>query len=363
MEILQGVKILDFTRLLPGPLATQLLAQMGAEVIKVEHPKRADIAKGQPPFVNGSSTLYQSLNFAKDIRTLDYTQSPDKDKVLALIQSADVMIEQFRPGVMAQWGLAYEDLVKINPQLIYISLSGYGQDGPYAHLAGHDINYLAYSGMLSLNCDDQGKPIIPGVQIADIAGGSYGTVMACLAGLFQRSRTGKGAYFDVAMLDALVPLLAIPAAQQFGGMDPYTFNVLSGGLVNYNVYECADTRWMALGALEIKFWNAFCTLVGQPTWQRQQLLELSIQVFPKHEIEALFRTKTQAEWVALTEKMALDVCLSPVLTMSEIADNPHHQARKTLFSIAEGEKGSVKGLRVPFLFRKPEFTHHQTNAL
>lgn len=349
-ELLQGIKILDFTRLLPGPLATQLLAQMGAEVVKIEHPQRADMASNFPPYVNGKSALYQLVNHDKRIESIDYTQSPGREAALALIQTADVMIEQFRPGVMAQWDLDYETLSALNPQLIYISLSGYGQEGPYAQMAGHDLNYLAYSGLLSLNCDETGKPVIPGAQIADIAGGSYGAVMACLAGLFQRSRTGKGGFFDVSMLSGLMPLLTIPFSQHFGGLDPYLYNALSGGLVNYNVYECADGRWMALGALEIKFWNAFCQLVNQPTWQRQQLLELSVHVFPKDEIVAFFKLKTQAEWITLIEKSAFDVCLSPVLLLSEIKDNPHHQAQKTFFSIAINKNESVQGLRLPFGF-------------
>jgi alpha-methylacyl-CoA racemase len=351
MELLQGIIILDFTRLLPGPLATQLLAQMGAEVIKIEHPQRADMASNFPPFVNGKSALYQLVNHDKRIETIDYTQSPGREEALALIQTADVMIEQFRPRVMAQWGLDYATLAELNPQLIYISLSGYGQEGPYAQMAGHDLNYLAYSGLLSLNCDEKGKPVIPGAQIADIAGGSYGAVMACLAGLFQRSRTEKGGFFDVSMLSGLMPLLAIPFSQHFGGLDPYIYNALSGGLVNYNVYECADGRWMALGALEIKFWNAFCQLVEQPAWQRQQLLELSIHVFSKPEVDAVFKSKPFAEWRHLAKSTSLDVCLSPVLNLAEIAEDPQHQSSQTLFSIAKGKEGDVWGINMPIKSR------------
>lgn len=321
MNLLSGIRILDFSRLLPGPLATNLLAQLGAEVIRVEHPQRSDLARQQPPFRDGVSTLFEGLNFAKSTRLVDYTTPAGRDQVLQWVAEVDCVVEQFRPGVMGEWGLDYAGLQVVNPRLIYCSLTGYGQEGPFAQYAGHDINYLAYSGILSLNTDANGKPVIPGIQLADIAGGSYQVVMALLAALWHRERHGQGSYLDLAMLDGLLPLLTIPASQRQGEWDPYTMNFLSGALVNYNVYACADQRWVALGALELKFWNNFCTLVDRPDWQRNNPMELSVHLFPKAELEALFRSKTQAEWVALAA--GHDVCLSPVLTLEEAAANKH----------------------------------------
>lgn len=346
MTILQGITIIDFTRLLPGPLATNLLAQMGAEVIKIEHPLRGDYARAQPPFVGGQSTLFTGLNFAKTVRLIDYQSEEGKAEVLALIGDADVVVEQFRPGAMAGWGLDYDHLREVNPSLVYVSLSGYGQDGPYRDFAGHDLNYLAYSGILSLTCDHRGRPVIPGVQLADIGGGSYMVFAAILAALFQRERTGRGAYVDVAMLDGLLPLLSVPAAQHWGGFDPYVVNVLSGALVNYNVYECSDGRWVALGALEIKFWSNFCDMVGRPDWQRQHQLELSGQIFPKKDLEDLFRSKTQAEWIAMAA--GRDVCLSPVQDLKEMEDDPQirHRGGIVEFETAGGHR--LRGFGLPF---------------
>jgi len=346
MQPLEHITIIDFTRLLPGPLATNLLAQLGARVIKVEHPRRGDYARTQPPFVGNESTLYGALNFAKELRRIDFQSEAGKAEVLELIRDADVVIEQFRPGVMAAWGLSYEAVRSVNERLIYLSLSGYGQDGPYRDLAGHDLNYLAYSGILSLTRDREGRPVIPGVQVADIGGGSYMTLSACLTALLQRERSGRGAYVDVAMLDGLLPLLTVPATQHWGGLDPYQLNFLSGALVNYNVYECADSKWVALGALEMKFWNNFCALVERPDWKRSHQLELTVQTFPKAELEELFRSKTQAEWLTLSEGQ--DVCLSPVRTLGEIEEDPQirHRSRVIDFETVQGNR--LKGFSLPF---------------
>lgn len=346
MHPLEHLTVIDFTRLLPGPLATNLLAQLGARVIKVEHPRRGDYARTQPPFVGKESTLFGALNFAKEVRQLDFRSEAGRAEVLALIREADVVVEQFRPGVIAAWGLSYEEVRAVNERIIYLSLSGYGQDGPYRDLAGHDLNYLAYSGILSLTRDHAGRPVIPGVQIADIAGGAYMTLSGCLTALLQRERSGRGAYVDVAMLDGLLPLLTVPATQHWGGFDPYQVNFLSGALVNYNVYECADGKWVALGALEMKFWKNFCALVGRPDWERSHQLELTVQAFPKGELEALFRSKPQAEWLALAE--GKDVCLSPVRTLDEVENDPQirHRGGITAFETTQGNR--LKGFGVPF---------------
>jgi len=320
-KALEGKVILDFTLLLPGPLATNILAQMGAKVIKVEHPKKKDDTRTFPPFVNDKAMLFTMLNHNKEELVIDYREGDGHAEIIELVKQADVVVEQFRPNVMKLWGLDYDSLKVINPDLIYLSLSGYGQEGEYSLHAGHDINYLAYTGVLDMMRDEQGKPVIPGVQIADIAGGSYMLVSACLAAMIQ----GKGQYVDVSVLDGLPPLLTISMSQVWGDINPHEMKMLNGNLVNYNVYKTSDNEWMALGALESKFWNNFCALVAKDDWKRENFWELSIHVFPYAEVQALFLTKTREEWVALSKGQ--DICLSPVLKIDEVENDVHIKGR------------------------------------
>jgi len=317
---------------------------MGARIIRIEHPKRSDMARVQPPFVAGQSTLFASLNTGKETETIDYTSEEGRARVQQLLAEADVVVEQFRPGVMAKWSLDYDSLRAHKADLVYASLTGYGQKGEWAMQAGHDINYLAMAGVLDLNRDADGRPVVPGVQVADIGGGSYMCAMAIVSALFHRAQTGEGSYLDVSMLDALLPLMTIPFSQQQGGMDVRTANFLSGALVNYNVYATADDRWVALGALEMKFWNAFCQLVECPDWQRSNPMELSIHVFPQRELIDLFRQRTQAEWVALSE--GHDVCLSPVRTTEEVLSDRSFLRKQSLhqLNLTESDKLTISGL-------------------
>ncbi|NRB63674.1 MAG: CoA transferase, partial [Saprospiraceae bacterium] len=186
LQPLQDITILDFSRLLPGPLATLLLKQMGARVIRIEHPKRSDLARQQPPFIGGQSTLFAALNLEKETVKIDYTTLVGKQQVFDLLDQADVIVEQFRPGTMDRWGLGYDALSEVKPDLVYVSLTGYGQSGPRASMAGHDINYLALAGLLDMNRDQNGKPVIPGVQWADICSGSSWCTTAVYSGLFHR---------------------------------------------------------------------------------------------------------------------------------------------------------------------------------
>ena len=320
-DALSGKLILDFSLLLPGPLASNMLAQMGAKVIKIEHPQKMDATRIYPPFVEDEALLYRMLNKDKESWLIDFETPENYQKICAAVAQADVLIEQFRPGVMQRWGLDYATLKTINPQLIYLSLTGFGQSGPLARKAGHDINYLALTGLLDMMRDVNGRPVLPEVQIADISGGAYMLVSACLAALVK----GKGQYIDVAIIDGLPALQHIPFSQYWGGIDPQQLKLLSGGLVNYNVYACKDGRYIALGALETKFWNRFCQFIHQPAWQRQHFGELSVHVFPKEKVEAVFITKTQQAWVDACKDQ--DFCLSPVLKLSEIEQNEQLQAR------------------------------------
>ncbi len=325
MKVLEGIVVLDFSRLLPGPLATKVLMGLGARVIRVEHPEYSDMARSQPPFEKGESTLFRTLNSGKESLVLNYTSPEGRATLFEWVAKVDIVVEQFRPGRMSEWGLGYSDLKAYKPDLIYASLSGYGQTGPYAQQAGHDLNYLAYSGLLDLNRDANGRPVIPAVQLADIGGGTYPLVQAILAALLQRERKRKGAFLDVSMLDGVMPMLTIPQSQLAGGWDPKSVPFLQGGLVNYNLYECGDGRWVALGALELKFWNAFCELVDRQEWKRTNQFELSIDLFPKAEVDRLFLSRSQSDWVKLAA--GKDICLSPIQTLEEALNDPHQLER------------------------------------
>ena len=344
--MLTGIKIIDFTRLLPGPLGTHLLSQMGAEVIKIESPKRIDYARSSGPQVDGASILFHQINHLKQIKNIDYSTEKGKKEVFDLIQSADVLIEQFRPGAMTSWGLGYEDIQKINPNIIYVSVTGYGQEGKYAPAAGHDINYMAYAGILGLIKDHDGKPVVPDVQFADI-GGAYMMVMATQAALIRRFQTGKGAKVDVSLCDAMLPFLAVPYALHSGGMNPDMFNLLNGKTAaNYTVYECADGKWLSLGALELKFWNLLCDILEKPDWKRQNALQLMNMQFPRQEVETLFKTRNREYWIDLFA--GHDVCVAPVLAIDELEASDYHQQKQT-FSSFETPGGKVlKAPELPF---------------
>ncbi|GIV35211.1 MAG: CoA transferase [Chitinophagales bacterium] len=326
---LKGLKIVDFTRLLPGPLATMLMADLGAEVIKIEDPDAPDYIRSFPPFIGNDSAYYISLNRGKRSVAVNYSVEEGKEIVRRLIREADVVIEQFRPGVMDALGLGYAACAQQHPRLIYVSLTGYGQTGPYAACAGHDLNYIGYSGLLETTGTKE-APVIPGGQIADVAAGSYMTVNAVLAALYARERTGKGQHLDVSMLDCVIPMMALQIASYYGSRkEPSRGDFsLSGAIANYNVYRCADGRFVALGALEPKFWENFCDLVGKPEWKTRMLNSGADMHALKEEVAALFLSKTRDQWIQLCE--GKDVCLTPVLSIAELEQDPHIRARQML---------------------------------
>lgn len=315
-------KILDFSRLLPAPLGTQILRQMGYEVLKIERPQSPDPLRHQFPFMelpDGQqvSVLYHWLNAGKTPLLLDYADAQERERLLSeILPDCDVLIEQFRPQAMARWSLGYEQLRERFPRLIYVSVTGYGQDTEaWANEAGHDINFLALSGLLGLLRDDAGKPVMPNFQIADIAGGAYPLVSAVLHALLQRERTGKGTRVDINMTRNIAPLMAITLSQQVAGVDAQDLRLLSGGLVNYNIYPTADGKWLAFAALEMKFWRNFCHHAERPDWQREQAAELTCAAFDKQQLDEFFRQRTQAEWTQWA--LGKDICLTPVVELAD----------------------------------------------
>ncbi len=311
MSVLDGIVVLDLTRLLPGAVATQQLAGWGAEVIKIEEPRAGDYAREMNPAV------FARTNSGKKSASIDLKHPRGREIFLLLAREADVLIEGNRPGVMARLGLGYEELHGVNQRLIYVSLTGYGQHGPYAQLAGHDVNYMALGGVLSLNMLDVNRPIIPGVQIADLVGGSMQAVSGILLALLARHQTGEGRYVDVSMYLGVTSLLTIPlAAWRTTGREPMPGNeVLSGRYACYNLYQTSDARWLAVGALEPKFWAELCRRLGAEDLIARQFEEPQAGV--KERMASIFRAKPADVW--LQELRDTDCCVTLVRTISEVA--------------------------------------------
>ena len=346
---LKGLKVLDFTRLLPGPLATMLMADMGAEVIKIEAPEYYDYTRNFPPQIGGESAAYLAFNRSKRSLSLDYSSQEGKAIILGMLEDVDILIEQFRPGVMQKMGLAYEDVKEINPKLIYVSVTGYGHTGPYANLAGHDLNYITFAGLLSGN--QYTDPQLPLVQMADIAGGSYMAVIACLSAVYARNNTGKGQFVDVSMLDGVMPLNVNAAALNWATGKPVQRDesFLSGGLVNYNIYRCKGNRFVALGTLEDKFWVKFCEVIGKPEWKNRILAKNREELNSyKKDLEELFMTRELNYWVDLGFKH--DLLLNAVYEMDEVEKDPHIIAREMIVEQEHPTAGKIKSIGIPLKF-------------
>jgi crotonobetainyl-CoA:carnitine CoA-transferase CaiB-like acyl-CoA transferase len=312
---LEGIRVVDFTQLLPGPAATRLLADFGAEVVKIE-PPAGDPARQAPPFVDGQSSLFAEINRGKKSVVADLKIDRDLQAVVELCASADVVMEGFRPGVMNRMGLGYELLSVRNPRLIYVAITGFGQAGQDALRAGHDINYLALSGALDLIGWPAGPLAVPGFQIADI-GGTLHAVIGTLLALVAREKSGRGQFVDVSMTNAVASLMLLPLTILAGaGRSPRRGDErLSGRYGCYGVYEAADGRWVAVGALEPKFWAALCRELNCEQFIADQFAEDARRQEIRDHLTAVFRTRTAAEWEERFR--GKDVCVSAVLTLAE----------------------------------------------
>lgn len=317
MGSLDDLKILDFSTLLPGPYATLMLADMGAEVLKISSASRPDIVLDYPPFIGntGVSASQAWLGRNKKTMFLNLKTGEGKAVVKELVKEYDIVLEQFRPGVMEKLGLGYEDLKAVNPKLIYCSLTGYGQTGPLRDVAGHDINYMSRSGIISQAGRRESGPSLMNFQIADIAVGSMNSVIGILAAVNYRKNTGKGQYIDVAMMDGCVPFNSLDGAGFLvSGKEPKREGErLNGGCI-YDFYETKDGEYLSVGSLEPQFWSRFCTAIG-----REDLIEGT--VYPpnidevKAEIRGILKTKTRDEWVEVFSHY--DACVQPVLNLKE----------------------------------------------
>lgn len=343
MHPLQGIRILDLTRLLPGPFATLVLADLGASVDKIEDAAGGDYLRHMPPQVAGESAAFQLLNRGKRSAVLDLKKPEAKAAFLRLVRSYDVLFEQFRPGVLDRLGLGHDVLRRENPRLVVCALTGYGQSGVLSQRAGHDLNYLARSGILGAQGPVGAPPQVPATQLADVSGGMW-CVIAILAALRERDRTGEGRVIDVAMTDGILPFASTAIAAALAGERVRRGDEpLSGGIAPYQTYLSKDGHPMTLAALEPKFWMSFCAGVGlEPSMEG--LVPGPHQADLKAKVASIFASKTRSEWVAFAEER--DCCLEPVLDPSEIAADPHLRSRDLFFTL-DTPRGPVPQVRLP----------------
>jgi crotonobetainyl-CoA:carnitine CoA-transferase CaiB-like acyl-CoA transferase len=346
-QALAGIRVLDLSRMLPGPFASMMLGDLGAEVIKVEEPTVGDPTRRSRPALGQQSAAFLQVNRNKKSVALDLKQGEARDIFLKLAATADVILEQFRPGVVDRLGIGYEAMKPVNPRLVYCALTGFGQGGPHRDRSGHDMNYLALAGVLGLTTDESGRPVIPGVQVADLAGGMV-AAFAILAALMARERTGRGQYVDISMFDVMLSMLAVPAAHHFAGqtIDVGGKYALTGAYPFYNVYATSDEKYMTLGALEPKFWANFCQTVGRADLIARQFDdgERRDQLFT--EVRTIFKTRTQGEWVELMRDA--DCCCEPVLSLTEAFAHAQTVAREMVSQITTPEGEPVAQLGPPY---------------
>ncbi len=332
---LTGIRVLDLTRLLPGAFCTMLLADMGADVVKVEDPSGGDYMRWTPPLIDGQSALFNALNRNKRSLTLNLRSDAGRDLLLRLVEHAAVLVEGNRPGVMERLGIGWKVLHGRNPKLVMCSITGYGQDGPFASRAGHDINYMATAGALGLNGERDRPPAPLSVQVADIGGGGLQPAVAILGALVGVERGGDGRWLDASMMDGAVSWLALALAALGGGETVARGDQrLAGRYACYRVYTCKDGRYYSVGALESKFWVTLCGTIERPDLIDLQFAEGPDGVRAHDAMELVFSSRTRREW---EEKFGgLDVCCEPVLELDEVPSHPQVAARALIASARTG---------------------------
>jgi crotonobetainyl-CoA:carnitine CoA-transferase CaiB-like acyl-CoA transferase len=332
---LNGITVVDLSRLLPGPYCSMILADHGARVIAVED--KRFLADG---------LFLDLINRNKEHMSLNLKTEKGKEIFFRLIQNADAVLEGFRPGVVERLGVGYETVRRINPRIIYCSITGYGQDGPFRDRVGHDANYLSYAGVLNLIGEADRPPSIPGIQIADIAGGGMNAAIGILLALFARDRTGNGQYIDISMTDGMVGFL--PAAlffRRLTGQEPLRADgILSHRYACYNTYETADGRFISIGAVENRFWRQLCDVLDLPEYAELQYDDQRRKEIIDH-LRNAFIQKTLDQWNVILGD--LDICWGRVQSLSEVLEDPLFQQRKMVVEIKEKDGKMSKTLGVP----------------
>jgi crotonobetainyl-CoA:carnitine CoA-transferase CaiB-like acyl-CoA transferase len=368
---LHGIRILDLTRLLPGPFCTLMLADMGADVVKVEDTSIGDYLRWQAPLVGDTQGIFfAALNRNKQSLRLNLKPPEGKAVFARLVQSADVVVESFRPGRLDKLGVGYAAMSQLNPRIIYCAISGYGQDGPYRDRAGHDLNYIGLAGLLDLFGQRHGEPSMPPVQIADLTG-AYLAAIGVLSALVARATTGRGQFVDIGMLDGVMPwLIAMLPRFWFDGTPPRRGEIpLGGAMPCYNLYQCQDGQWLTLGALEPQFWATFCKMVGHDEWMDHQR-DMGDDAEPTFAaLRELFKSKTRDEWLAFFA--SADVCVEPVLSAAEATRHPQLQQRRMSVQVEQNgrilsETASplkLSDVTQPRLEPAPEYGEHTEQIL
>lgn len=370
MKALEGIRVLDLTRLLPGPFGTMFMADFGAEVIKIEQPGEGDYARWYQPQKAGMGYRHIIVNRNKKSLTLDLKKEEGKKIFYKLAQEADVIIESFRPGVTKRLGVDYETIKVLNKRIVYCSLTGFGQKGKYKMDAGHDLNYISLAGVTSLTGQRGGTPYIPGIQIADLNGGIM-AVMGILIALHSRNNTGYGQYVDASLFSAALTMLPSDAAILFGSgqVTQRGESRLTGGLANYSIYKTKDERYLAVGALEKKFWANLCKVI-----QRQDLVDV---IDDKQEceklftiLEKIFAEKTLAQWEELLQDQ--DTCVTPVRNLDEVFADAHVKENELVVELEDEKLGAYRQLGIPIklsdtpgtlVTRAPDLGEHTDDLL
>jgi len=336
MRALEGIKILDLSRLFPGPYCSMILADLGADVLRIEDRRFASEGPGMPTVMRNKRHM-----------TLNLKHPQGKDIFYRLAREGDVILEGFRPGVTARLGIDYESIKKINEKMIYCSVTGYGQDGPYRNMVGHDVNYLSFGGVLGLNGEAGGDPVIPPIQVADMAAGGMNAALGIMGALIARQRTGRGQYIDISMLDGIVAMLPFPVSLLWGlGQNPRRGDtLLSGRYPCYSVYETREGGFISIGALEPRFWEALCRKLGREDFIPSQYDEGEKKEEIFSFLRATFKTKTREEW--MEELKDVDVCLGKVLSLEETLRDPQVVSRRMVTDFADPRKGKMRLLSSP----------------
>lgn len=339
--------MLDLSRLLPGPYCSLFLADLGMEVLKVEDLDTGDYMRRMGPIRKQDSAYFLAVNRNKKSMTLNLKVKEGREIFFKLIHSYDIVLESFRPGVMDRLGIGYRELKEHNPRVILCSLSGYGQDGPYRDRSGHDINYIGLGGVLELIGDKNDTPVIPGVQIADLGAGGMMAAIAILAAVVHREKTGEGQYLDVSMLDGVISWLSMHAGKYFmdGELPERGDMLLTGRYACYHVYETKDGRYMSLGALEPKFWENFCEAIGRKELIFKQYIEGEERLRLIEEIQRLFKTRTQRDWVEFFKNA--DACCEPILNLGEVFHHPHVLHRQMVKELEHPVEGKFQAVGNP----------------
>lgn len=342
MQALTGIRVLDMSRLLPGPYCTMLLADFGAEVIKIEEPGKGDYSRSFPPFLKDFGYWHLQLNRNKQSVVLDLKSEEGKNIFLELVKTADVVVESYRPGVLKKLGVDYEAAAKVNPKIIYCSLSGYGSKGPLAHKADHDLGYLSLAGVTAMSGEADGAPAIPGVLMADM-NAALSAGMSIMIALRHAALTGQGQEIDISLFNVAMNLMPGAASLFFGSgfVAERGNNWLTGAYANYNIYATADGRYVSVGCLEKKFWRNLCIGLG-----KEELIDMiddeSNHSYLKQQLAAAFKQKTMREW----EKFFADkdACVTPVLNFKEAVESEQVQANEMVLNVQDDELGEYQQL-------------------